>query len=284
MRKILSVLVFILAFVTGCKRGADPVVADAFHRKLYLSKVLEKIPYASTKEDSLLFMEQYVKEWILRQTLLAHARSKLTQKEQDFSYQMEQYYETLLINSFLQKVSRDSALFIVSKTELLGFINETKTDNTPEYIDVVKLNYVKLSKNSKLYKQIKELFFDEKNRVKAIKQLELLCADTIEYYLDGEHWFYTDFIERELPFSFYKFEKDNNKDKLDILQDEYRYLIYILDRKQLLQPKNTLIDRKVAYSLLQHQKRNSYISIFQDSLVNRAVSEKKVTRYPIFTN
>jgi len=277
VRKLLSFLVLIL-FITGCRQTDNYIVAEAFHHKLYLSEVMEKIPYFTSKEDSLLFMEQYVEAWILRQTLLAQAKNELTQKEQDFSSQIMQYKEQLLINAYLQKISSDSVLFAVSRQELADFLKETKTNEAPEYRDMVKLNYIKLSDPSKLYKQIKELFFEEKDRMKAIKQLELLCADTIEYYLDSEHWFYADFIEKELPFSF---SYTDTKEKFEIVQDGYRYLVLILDRKQQLQPKNTLEERKFAQSLLQQQKRVEFFADYKDSLVQKALLEKKAIRYPI---
>ena len=257
------------------------MLAEAFHKKLYLSKVTEKIPFTSSKEDSLLFIEQYVEEWILRQALLIQAKQDLSPKERNFAFQMEQYQEQLLINAYFQKISNNEALFEVSKKELADFLNETTTDETPEYRDMVKLNYVKLSNPSKLYKKIKDLFFDDDNRAKSLAQLELLCADTIEYYLDSDHWFYLDFIEKELPFSFADLEKKGTQNKLDIVESGYRYLILILDKKQQIQQKNVFEDRKMAQSLIQQQKRAAFIANFQDSLIRKTVLDKKAVRYPI---
>jgi len=277
MRKFF-VLFLVLGFILGCQQTNNPLVAEAFHHKLYLSEVMKQLPYFASKEDSVLFIEQYVETWILHQTMFAQAKQGLTQKEQKFSSQMAQYKEQLLINTYLQKVSRDTSLFTVSKTELVDFVNETKSDNALEYKDMVKLNYIKLSNPSKNYWQIKELFFEEKDRIKSIKQLELFCADTIEYYLDGEHWFYVDFIEKELPFTF---SYTDTKNKYDIVQDGYRYLILILDKKQQLQPQNTLGDKKTAQALLQQQKKAMFFANYQDSLVQKALHEKKAVKYPI---
>ena len=277
MRKLL-LLILPLWLLVGCRQSNNYIVAEAFHHKLYLSEVMKKIPYFSSKEDSLLFIDQYVETWILRQTLLAQAKQRLPLSDQDFSSQIAQYQEQLLINAYLQKISDDSVLFAVSKNELLDFLNEIKTDETPEYRDMIKLNYIKLSNPSKLYNQIKKLFFEENDRVSTIKQLELLSGDTIEYYLDRDRWFYADFIERDLPFSF---SEVNIKDKLDIVHDNYRYLILILDKKQQLQPKNTLEERKVAQLLLEQQKKAVFLTNYQDSLVQKALFEKKATRYPI---
>ena len=270
-----------LWLITSCQsvdNSGNSIVAEAFHHKLYVSEIIEKTPYFASKEDSLLFMDQYVEDWILRQTLLAQAKQKLTQGEQDFSSQIAQYKEQLLINAYLQKISKDSAFFAVSTSELYDFINETKADHTPEYREMVKPNYIRLSDPSKIYNQVKKLFFEETDRAKAIQQLELICADTVEYYLDNARWFYADFIEKELPFSF---SDTDIKDKLDIVQDGYRYLFLILDRKQQLQPRNTLEDRKVAQVLLQQQKKSEFLSNYQDSLVQKALFEKRVVRYPI---
>jgi len=277
VRKFLSFLALILV-VTSCRQINDSVVAEAFHHRLYLSEVVQNTPYFTSKEDSLLFMEQYVEAWILRQTLLAQAKHGLTQKEQDFSSQIAQYKEQLLINAYLQKISRDSVRFAVSRQELDDFLKETKTDEAPEYRDMLKLNYIKLSDPSKIYKQAKELFFEETDIIKAVKQLELLCSDTIEYYLDRDHWFYADFIEKELPFSF---SYTDTKEKFEIVQDGYRYLVFILDRKQQLQPKNKREERKFAQSLLQQQKKAAFFVDFKDSVVQKALLEKKAIRYPV---
>ena len=282
MKKICFLLLLILTLISGCKQTTNFVVAEAFHNKLYLSEVIEKIPFLASKEDSLLFIEQYTEEWILRQTLLAKAKQEGgRQKKQDFSSQIKQYEEQLLINAYFQKISNNATLFEVSNQELVDFLNETQVDETPKYRDMVKLNYVKLSNPSKLYKKIKELFFDNKDRAKSLAQIELLCADTIEYYLDSEHWFYADFIENEVPFSFADLTHKNGQEKLDIVENGYRYLILILDKKQQLQPKDVVEDKKVAQSLIQQQKRAAFIANYQDSLVKKAVLDKKAVRYPI---
>jgi CRISPR/Cas system-associated endonuclease Cas1 len=140
------------------------------------------------------------------------------------------------------------------------------------------LNYVKLSEPSKFYKQTKELFFEEKDRAKALKRLETLFADTIEYYLDGDHWFYADYIEKDLPLIF---SNEDTKDRHDIVRDGYRYLILILDKKQQLQPKNTSEDRKMAQALLLQQKKAAFFNNYQDSLVQKAIHDKRAVRYPI---
>jgi len=278
VRKLLALLVIVLGI--SCNNTDNPVIAEAFHNKLYFSEVSAKIPAAISKEDSLLLMEQYVDEWILHQTLLNYAKKELSQKEQNFDSQIKQYKEQLLIDAYFKKISEKMAQFTVSKEELADFLNETTSDETPEYREMVKLNYIKLSNTSKVYKKIKELFFKEEDRVKNLQQLETLCADTIEYYLDSEHWFYTDFIERELPFSFSD-KTTNNNDKLDFEEDGYRYLVFILDRKQQLQPKNILEDKKMAQLLLQQQKRAVFIANYQDSIVRKSLLNKSIIKFSV---
>jgi hypothetical protein len=265
----------------SCKQPIDPIAAEVFHHKLYLSEIKEKIPSFASKEDSLQFLEQYVEEWLFRQTLLAKAKQGLTQKEQEFSSQIEQYKEQLLLNAYFQKISNNITL-AVSKKELDEFLKDNETDEKLEYIDMVKLNYIKLSNPSKHYKKIKDLFFDDMDRATSLAQIELLCADTIEYYLDSEPWFYADFLEKEFPFSFSSLAKQNLQEKFDIVENGNRYLIIILDKKQQLQPKDVFEDRKMAQSLIQQQKRVAFISNYQDSLVKKALRDKKAVRYQIY--
>jgi hypothetical protein len=278
VRKLIAFFVLV-TLLTGCKQSKDTPVAEAFHQKLYLSEVLKNTPFFASKEDSLFFMEQYIDDWMMKKAILAHAKESLSQKEQNFSAQLEQYKEQLLIHAFFQKMSQDSTLFIVTKEELAGFFSEVEPDDTPEYRDMVKLNYIKLSSSSKLFYKIKSLFFEETDRVQVIKQLELLCADTIEYYLDSENWFYTDFIENELPFSFSSKSNFDDHDKFEFVQAGYRYLVLILDKKRQLQPKSVFENRNMARALLQQQKKTGYFRQLQDSLIQKALSEKKAIRF-----
>ena len=277
MRKI-TLIIFLLTLLFSCNKSSDLLIAEAFHHKLFLSEVMKQLPSATSKEDSLLFIEQYVNDWIVRKTLLVEAKKELSQKEQDFSSQIEQYKEQLLIDFYLQKLSNHPSIYNVSNSELAEFLNETKTEESPEYRDMIKLNYIKLSEHSKVYKTIKNLFFEEQDRVKGLQQLEKICSDTIEYYLDSEHWFYNDFIERELSFPI---SNNNNLEKLDFVQDGYRFLVLILDRKQQMQTKDVREDRKIAQVLLQQQKRTTYLSNYQDSVVHKALTERKVVKYPV---
>lgn len=276
--KKLTFFFLVFLFITGCKQHADRIMAEAYHHKLYESEVMRQLPPLNSKEDTLLFMEQWVDDWILRHTLLALAKKELLQKEQEFSNQMAQYKEQLLINAYLQKISSDATLFEVSRSELQDFLNETKTDELPEYREMVKLNYVKLSVHSKLYAKIKSLIFSDSDRVKELQELEQICADTIEYSIDSDHWFYNDVIEKEFSFSI---SEKGNSEKIDFVQNGYRYLVLILDKKQQRQTHQVLEDRKMAQALLQQQKRAAFFSNFQDSVVQKAFLKRKVAKYPV---
>ena len=256
----------------------NPIVAKAFHQNLYLSEVIKETPYFKSKEDSLSFINHYVEDWILHKTILAYAKQKLDHKEQDFSHQINQYKEQLLINAFMQKITKDSSNFVVSLSDLNSYSETNNSEEKPEYRNMVKLNYIKLSNPSKIYKKVKELFFEDNDRMKATKQLEIICADTIEYYLDNEHWFYTDILEKELPFSFSG--NIDSKDKFDFVQDGNRYLVLILDKKQQLQPQNPVGDKKMLHFLLQQKKRVEFVNNYKDSLLQKALLEKRVVVYP----
>jgi hypothetical protein len=280
VRTFISFSLFALLWlITGCKQFDNPIVAKAFHHNLYLSEVIDNTPYFESKEDSLIFLEQWINDWILRQTIMANAKQQLSKKELDFSSKIKQYEEQLLLNAYMQKICTDSSRFITPISEI-EFCNDTKFNELPEYRDMVKLNYLKLSCPSKLYKKVKDIFFEEKDRVKATTQLEFLCADSIEYHLDNEHWFYTDILEKDLPFSF---SNNTTKDNFDFVQDGNHYLILILDRKQQpqQQPKNLLENIKMQQLLLQQKNKIIYINQYQDSLVQKAFLEKKAIKYPI---
>lgn len=270
---------YILAFallLCSCN-GNDPVVAEAFNAKLYLSQVAAQIPDDSSPEDSTAFAEMLINHWIHQQLVLHEANKTLSLKDKHFAKEIEEYKQSLLINAYYEKITSDTNQFFVSDEELNAFLNKY-ADRYTVNREIIKINYVKTSKNSKVIAPLKELLFDEDRRITEKNQIESICSDSIEYFLEDNTWLYLDDIQNEFPIQIMNKESILTEDKYIETEDgDNHYLIVFLDYKSKRTLNETTEEINAARAMLLQQKKQAYIQQHLDDLYKQAVNKGSIS-------
>lgn len=276
MRKSFYVIWFITIILSSCQNAHDRVVSEVYNHKLYESDIVKNIPSGLSVEDSIILFDQYVTNWINEQVLLYKAENELSVQEKNFDEKIKKYREHLLIEAYLNKITSDSLKFLVSDKELKYFIAEYK-ESEPIQKNVVRVNYVKLSKKSNIGNAIKEILFDEEKRVIQKNKLVALCSDSIEYFIDDDQWILLDYLENDFPF------KINDKEsvlgqykKMDVSDDQYRYLIVFLDFKTQYTSSESSDEQNSIRNMLIQQKKVKYINKTKESLYQKAIRDGKI--------
>lgn len=276
MRKSFYVIWFITIILSSCQNAHDRVVSEVYNHKLYESDIVKNIPSGLSVEDSIILFDQYVTNWINEQVLLYKAENELSVQEKNFDEKIKKYREHLLIEAYLNKITSDSLKFLVSDKELKYYIAEYK-ESEPIQKNVVRVNYVKLSKKSNIGNAIKEILFDEEKRVIQKNKLVALCSDSIEYFIDDDQWILLDYLENDFPF------KINDKEsvlgqykKMDVSDDQYRYLIVFLDFKTQYTSSESSDEQNSIRNMLIQQKKVKYINKTKESLYQKAIRDGKI--------
>ena len=254
------ILLSISILLFSCSNSDDSVVAEANGKKLYASQIEEIAPKGLSPQDSMEFVQHAIKDWVSEQLLLQEAEKELSFKEKDFSKELKAYRERLLIEAYLEKITADTTLFPISDAELHAFMKNHGLHYTIDK-EIIKLNYVKLSKGSKLIPKIKDILFDEEKRQLQKADIERLCGDSIEYFIDDDRWLYLEDIEFEFPIQLTE-KEDICEDcrHLETEDGDYHYLIVFLDyRKRQTAAESANNDYENAKLLLRQQKKNAYI-------------------------
>lgn len=276
MRKSFYVIWFITIILSSCQNAHDRIVSEVYSHKLYESDIVKKIPSGLSVEDSLMLFDQIVSHWIKEKVLLYEAENALSIQEKNFDEKIKKYREQLVIEAYLNKITNDSLKFLVSDKELKHFIAEYKES---EHIqkNVVRVNYVKVSKKSNIGNAIKEILFDEEKRVIQKNKLVALCSDSIEYFIDDDQWILLDYLENDFPF------KINDKEsvlvqhkKMDVSDDRYRYLIVFLDFKTQYTSSETTDEQNSIRNMLIQQKKVKFINKTKESLYQKALRDGKI--------
>lgn len=259
MRKS-ALFILLLALFAACSDSSDSVVAEVYENKLYLSEVQGQIPEYLTGKDSAEFARKIIDDWTVNQLLLHEAHKELTASERDFTKELTELRNDLMIQAYCRKITADTTLFPVSDEEVREFMKTYGLDYSVEK-EIVRLNYVKLPKKSKLIAKIKPILSDDDRRQTEKPLIEKLCADSVEYFIDDDKWLYLEDIEVEFPLQVK--EKEQLKDEnrfIEVEDDEYHYLVVLLDyRKKQTAAESGAANYENARNMIRQQKRVRFI-------------------------
>lgn len=254
---------FLLLFCfTACQKK-DRVVAEIYYHKLYASEVAAQIPPGFSDDDSIALANSIIHDWIVEQIVLHDANEELSLAEKNCTKELEMYRKNILKQKYFDKITADTSLYNVSDEEVINFIKTTNGKWEAER-NLVKINYIKSAKNSSIIPKIKEIFFDESRRVMEKSEIENLCADSVEYFIDDDQWLSWDDIQQEVDVELPKRDQQFPK-CIEKVQGQSCYLMVILAYKSdqastesnayIENVRNLLIQKKKAEFIQQHVEK-----------------------------
>ena len=276
MRPRFILLLCLLSLCLSSCKQKDTVVAEAYHAKLYLSKLAAQIPDSFSPADSAQLAQILIEDWIKQQIILHEAKQALPLKSQNFEKEIDEYKNTLLVNTYFNFLTSDSSQFTVSDDELELFIKKYESRYTVNR-EIIKINYVKTARDSKLIKELKELLFDDDRRTEEKQRIEELCADSIEYFLEDNTWLYLDDIQNEFPIEIKNKESILTQNKyIETEDNDYHYLIVFLDYKSRRTVNETEEEIAAARMMLTQQKKQNYVNQKIEELMQKSMQSGQI--------
>lgn len=276
MRPRFILLLCLLSLCLSSCKQKDTVVAEAYHAKLYLSQLAAQIPDSFSPADSVQLAQILIEDWIKQQIILHEAKQALPLKSQNFEKEIDEYKNTLLVNTYFNFLTSDSGQFTVSDDELEQFIKKYESRYTVNR-EIIKINYVKTARDSKLIKELKELLFDDDRRTEEKQRIEELCADSIEYFLEDNTWLYLDDIQNEFPIEIKNKESILSQNKYIETEDsDYHYLIVFLDYKSRRTINETEEEIAAARMMLTQQKKQNFVNQKIEELMQKSMQSGQI--------
>lgn len=280
MKKIALGLCLLLAVCAGCRRNADPVVAQVYHYKLFASEVQQGMPRGLSQEDSLALVRDYIDSWVKEKLVLHAAEKNLTPSEKNFEREMTEYRNSLLINRYYDKLWRnDTAKSPVTDAEITDFARSLDSRYTVDK-EIVRVNYVTMPTKSPAFEPVKDILFDENRRVEEKEALVAMLSDTIEYLLDDDSWLYLDDLQNEVAFQIdapSALEK-GRPIRIEKEVGDNTVLLVILDYRSQRSVNETKEERAAAGMLLMNQRKSQFINQYVQDLYDQAVKEGAIVR------
>lgn len=130
------------------KRRYDPAkkpVARAFNNYLYQSDIEGIVPKGTKPTDSIKIMNEYLTQWMQQQVIIHQALNNLDTNQIDFSRQIEDYKNSLIIYEYEKELVKEKLDTAIPGQEIEDYYNQNKKDFQLKN-DIVRIIYVKCLK------------------------------------------------------------------------------------------------------------------------------------------
>jgi hypothetical protein len=184
------ILILVLSSFSSCeflKKNLDEEpVARVNNTYLYKEEIKDLISNGTTKEDSILRVNNYITHWATQQLLINGAQINLSlEKQKQFSSLVQQYKNDLFIKAYLEALVKRSIDTSVTQQEAIEVYNRNiETFKLNE--ELIKFRYINVSDNNINLKDIEARFKRFNQGDKTI--LDSIAIQFKSYSLNDSIW------------------------------------------------------------------------------------------------
>jgi hypothetical protein len=227
--RVRYLLLILLVALLGCREmtstGDGKVVARVYDHELYRQDIAPLIPEGTTNRDSLIIAENFIKNWVQQQLILQKASENLTNEEQDFSRELEEYENSLIIYTYESKLVEEYLDTLVSEEEIARFYEEN-SQNFELKEPVMRFSYVMLKEDLPEVEIFRNFIRSDDPVV--MEKLDSLCVEYADEYWLGDEWVYFNDVIDKIPFEIsdanYFLQRNKN---IQVQEDNTWYLLSI---------------------------------------------------------
>lgn len=273
--KSIIILVLFTLLLSGCGNKIDPndvPVAKVLDKYLLLSEVNEIIPPGTSKTDSTLIAQKYVRKWITKELLLNKALQNLSDKEKDIRKQVEEYSSSILIYKYKEKLISQKLEAQIRQAEIDEYYEKNKYNfvlRTP----VVRAQLIIIPKSASNINNVRKWI--RSNEANDQAALEEYCITNAKKYDNfNDKWIELRYLLNILPITQEDWEKKyKNKEYLEIEDDENYFFLRI---KEILNEYDTApadyVKQEIEIILRNKKKMN-----FEDNL-EKQINEEGIEK------
>lgn len=277
MRKCWLFVGLLILMLSGCsnfvRQSERIVVAECYGVKLYADDLQDILPPDISKMDSLTQVNAYIDSWIRRQILIHQAEINLPAEQLDFSKQLQDYRNSLVIYAYETQLIEQYLDTIVSEEEITAYYEEHK-ESFQLRSTMVRVAYVILDEQCKQLKDFRKLMSDRDTL--DLTQLDALAEkEAVVSYLDVDSWVRLDDLLAKVPIEIYNSESFLKKNKfVSFEKDDFIYMVrfeeYLLEKS--VSPIE--IEREGIKDILLLKRKKDLLSQMSGDLYEKAKKEK----------
>lgn len=282
INKRLAIPALAVVFLLACQFGAeqetvvpeDPVAEVDGH---FLTKSdLQGIGRGLPEEDSLEMVQFFVEEWIKEQLLVKKAREMMPSEEIDFSRQVQEYENELILEAYSAELKQKADTFI-SYQEMLDYYQEQK-ENYLLPQNLYKVNFVSIPSSSPVIDSIYGWLMDgsEVSMIKIANRAESFSGTAI---LEDSLWVAQNTVLSWYPVEEWLLESYQPGEVKVCFADGITYLLSLIDKRAEGEPAPFAYKKKEIKGILIAKRKRDFVESSFNKVFEEGKNKKLYTLY-----
>jgi hypothetical protein len=284
MLRLLVISAFLVLVFNSCNllsqkaKGKEKAIARVNDKYLYAEDLINVVPAGTAANDSIEITAAYINNWVRQELLLKQAEDNLEETNRDFTDQIEQYRNSLIIYAYESELVKQKLDTIVPLSEIEEYYQKNQS-NFHLRENIVLASYVIINKNSPVANKVKSLLTSSRDADK--EKLQTLCQENnVDFLINDGTWMSFADLARKIPITVDDQEEFLSKNKFFEVKDSttmYYVAISSYKSKESISPLN--FETENIRTILLNKRKATLLQRMEDDLISDAVKHKK---YEIF--
>ena len=277
MRKLRWLLGLVcVLLLQSCNLKSDDskgvVVAECYGKYLYESDLMGVVAPGTDIVDSLNRVNAFVDSWIRREVLLHQAVKNLPKEQLDFTKQIQEYQNSLVIYAYETQLAEQKLDTIVTDEEIEAYYVQNR-DNFQLRQTMVRAAYVILKSDCKQKSDFQKLMRDSDTLL--LQQLDIMATYyAVSSYVDVDAWLRLDELLKIIPIEIYNTESFLKKNRFVMFdKDDFTYMVRFEDylMEETLSPLE--IEKENIKSMILMKRKKDLLDDLKSKLYEKAAKD-----------
>ena len=273
-----------MLFAISCERhlhsGSDTVLARVGDEYLYISDISKSLPLDISKTDSLQMIHSMVDNWVQQEIMLQHANRNLPDSLKNFSEQLKQYNNNLIIYEFKKRLVEQELDTTINQEEINDYyITHQKDFQLKE--NIIQFAFLKIPAQSEMLEQAKEFIMNINDTSIDRTLVVNFCQEySVDYYLNTDQWIPFNDLLKSVPIETFNQEIYlKNNQFIEIKDHPYWYYINLKDFKIKEDVSPIAFEKEKIRNIILNQRKLELLSNLEDVIKKEASDTRQFEIY-----
>jgi len=277
-RRINALLFVLLPLVAGCgffeKETERKPIATAKDHVLHLDELLEAMPTGLSKEDSLLFANNFIQQWATQRLLLDRAELNLSDEQKNVKKQLDEYRRSLIIYLYQTEWVRQHMDTTVTSAEIDAYFESNKGDFELQE-DIVRALFVKFGKQTNGINNVGKWMRSSDEELRTVLE-DLAMQHALAMHLNENQWIPLNNLVKQFPVES-RMSNDNFRSQgfVEFQDSSAHYFVYVKELKQKNTPAPVDYIRSNIANIILNKRKLELVKKLEKDIFNEALNKNQ---------
>lgn len=279
LKKLVWPLLILLgSCMGGTNNKSDNVLARVGNEYLNEADLVGIVPEGTAVTDSIQIVKSYVNNWVSQRLFLQKAEKNLRTDDMEFTKQLEDYRNSLIIYTYESELVRQNLDTVVETEEIENYYNDNIA-NFQLKNNIVRVYYARFEGDFPHFRKFRNFFYSNVTAHRDSAEYYIENYSDL-YFLNDEIWILFSDVLRFVPIETYNQEAflQNNR-KIDIQDEGSRYFVCFTDFRTKDGVSPLSFERENIKKIILNKRRLTIINDMRDEVFNAALEKNEFEIY-----